>query len=460
MTQDRGDKEALLKNPDFLNQHTDSNSTGMVEITKPLNGEDVVRDLRDWNAKAPKRSIFFEDVRQSKLHFYFSDKHASTARAKKGLNPPILSAIRYLNKAFQYELEIEPEDWAKISRITKKFEVAPGYVEEWIEKNGKKLIQHAVDIEYAVNKLDALKLREKLRKLGDPEAEESLAWWMNKEPLRTQPLGHGKGKRGKTAKALGLKVVGHETRNFLAYESMTRSHKGEPNVLISRNEYSGETAAFGDGFYTAVGKKGAIGTGLTIRFEVDPEALEGMDFKAVQKPRGGKAAPEDYVVFLNKKALRVIPESLNVGPVDYFRLLAAGKGVEEGDLGILEKLKRRISSKINLITPEEEQAIFKIVTDNLKKKEPSVPVMQEWLGLPVSANHPALFDSTPAKVLATLNPKIAFETMALPHWKDQPSMDKLLKIIIEQEWADEQVVEYLASKSGWKRKQRLCLNVL
>jgi hypothetical protein len=54
-----GDKEALLDNPNFLNQHTDSNSTGLIELTgsQELGGAEpggqsaaVVKDLRYWKS--------------------------------------------------------------------------------------------------------------------------------------------------------------------------------------------------------------------------------------------------------------------------------------------------------------------------------------------------------------------------------------------------------------------------
>jgi hypothetical protein len=80
LTQDMGDKQAILNNPDFMNQHTDSNSTGMIEITKPKNGEHVVRDVRDWNAKEP---YFLKDVHDGMLHYYFSPLHETTKFAKE-----------------------------------------------------------------------------------------------------------------------------------------------------------------------------------------------------------------------------------------------------------------------------------------------------------------------------------------------------------------------------------------
>ena len=96
-----GDKEALLDNADYLNQHTDSNSTGMIELTK--SPDPLIRDLKDWNSKDP---IFLKDLESGTLHYYFSQLHETTSRFKLGLNPPVVSAIRYLTKAFQYELKL------------------------------------------------------------------------------------------------------------------------------------------------------------------------------------------------------------------------------------------------------------------------------------------------------------------------------------------------------------------
>ena len=102
-----GDKLALLNNPDFLNQHTDSNSTGMIELTDTSGDLHRIRDLRDWESVKPH---FLEDITEGKIHFYFSDLHPSTSRFKSGMNPPILSVIRALTKAFQYDLAISPEN--------------------------------------------------------------------------------------------------------------------------------------------------------------------------------------------------------------------------------------------------------------------------------------------------------------------------------------------------------------
>jgi len=337
-----GFKEALLNDADFNNQNTDSNSVGMVELTK--NKEPAIRDLRHWDGGESK---FFDDALNNRISFFRSDKHFTTSRAKGGENPEVLSVIRLLVKAFQYELEFSKEDFAKMKEVVDEFDprkVNNSNAVRRIQDTAKKLVQHAVNIEYALNTLDQLGLRQKLIQMGNKSEHDNQAWWLNKEPLRSRPVGEGK---GKTAEDLNIKVVAHETNNFLAYESITRAHSGEPNVLISRQNAVGEAAAYGDGFYSRLGKEGARGTGLTIRFKVDPNAREGTDF----------TVHGDYVVFKNRKALKVIQESLNFGLDDLLKLAEENKdvAVDHSDLALLEKLKRRLNAA--RITDELEKLL-------------------------------------------------------------------------------------------------------
>ncbi len=410
LRQDMGEKQALLNNPDFLNQHTDSNSTGMIEITQPANGEPVVRDLRDWSSRDP---FFLKDVREGKLHYYFSGKHGSTSFAKQGRNPPILSVIRYLTKAFQYELEIRPEDLAQIKKIIREFDPKKGtqnsYVESWIEKNGKKLIQNAVNIEYAWDTLEKLGLRKKLAAVKDNASQvDSLAWWMNKEPLRSQTLSQGS---GNTAKDLGLDIVAHETNNFLAYESITRAHTGDPNVLISRKDAAGETASFGDGFYTKVGRQGARGTGLTIRFHLDPNAREHADFSR---------AGEYVVIVKNKAALKVIPESLNISPIEFFRMMTSEDQIDASDRAIREKLHRRIGNKSNLLSSSEITEMSRLVEEELHKEKPNFSAMDEfWFSRSFSTQRPdfAIALAQSQKTFGHVaDAGFTMSLMGYPHW--------------------------------------------
>ena len=101
-----GDKEALYGNPDFLNQHTDSLSTGLVKIAGPAE-EPIVRDLRQWESTTPE---FLANVAAGTIHYRFSRKHRTTSRFKAGKNPPIISVVRFLIKAFQFESPISPDE--------------------------------------------------------------------------------------------------------------------------------------------------------------------------------------------------------------------------------------------------------------------------------------------------------------------------------------------------------------
>jgi hypothetical protein len=390
--------EALLNNPDFLNQHTDSNSVGLIEITVPPSNEPLVRDLRDWESESP---YFLRDILEGQIHFYFSPLHQSTSRYLDGTNPPIFSVIRYLTKAFQYDVRMREEDLNTITSIIRQFnpttELTKPYTKERLESLGKKLIQHAVNIEYAWNKLEELGLRQRLIAINNNINEaNSMAWWLNREPLRTYPLGRiersvedqskQNNKNPKTAsdiaRELGVSklIVAHETSDFLAYESITRAHTGEPNVLISReHQHNGETAYYGEGFYVQIGEEGARSTGFTIRFIVDPRAREGTDFiySGIAK----------HLIFRNKAALKVIPESLNIGPLEYFQLLGRSE-FKRSDLGIIEKLRRRIINKLTRISDQEISDIRQLIHQKLREKDPPSGMINEWFQTSASRKFP------------------------------------------------------------------------
>jgi formylglycine-generating enzyme required for sulfatase activity len=246
--------------------------------------------------------------------------------------------IRLLVKAFQYELQFSPADFAEMKKIVHEFDgnkISNSNALRRIHDTAKKLVMHAVNIEYAINKLDELGLRQKLIAMGDISEINSDAWWLNRKPLRSSVVGSGK---GVTAAELKLKIVAHETNNFLAFESITRAHSGEPNVFVSRESVIGETAAFGEGFYTRIGKEGARGSGFTVRFMVNPKARLGTDF----------IMEGDYIIFKNKKALTVIQESLNFGIDELFKLVESNEEfqVHQSDLALLEKLKRKMNATL------------------------------------------------------------------------------------------------------------------
>ena len=252
-------KEALLDDFNFTHQNTDSHSLAMVEVTQSK--DPVIRDLKHWDLPY---SQFLPDAIKGEITYYRNPRHFETGRARRGENPEIVSVVRILIKAFQYDLKISQEARKQIQKIIHNFDPSTltDVATQQFEKIVKKLVMHAVNIEYALKELDALNLRKKLIDMGDKDKYNSSSWWVNKEALKSFEVGR---KNGATAKELDIDIVAHETNDFLSYESITRAHSGRPNVLISRQGFSGENAVPGDGFYTKMGRQGARGTGITIR---------------------------------------------------------------------------------------------------------------------------------------------------------------------------------------------------
>ena len=431
--------DALLNDKDFSNQHTDSNSTGMIEITDPPKGEVRIRDVRTWESTTPP---FFDDVLNGKLHFYYSPEHKTTRLYKAGSNPEITSVIRYLTKAFQYDLKIPPEEEAKIRPIIDALNasdvgVKPEYSnwKNWIEKHGKKLVRHAVDMEYASSELERLGLKKKLIAIrNDAATQESLAWWLNKEPLKARPIGQGAGQTARElAVALGIKsgqpiIVTHETNNFFAHESITKSHRGELNAFISRDNVPGEAAAEGNGFYTQLGEEGARGTKLPIRMTLNPEAREGTDFTLRPGSR--------YFVITNKNAVTVIPDSLNVAPLDYFKLLQANSEILENNKAVAERLRRRIGMKVSHLSPQELMQIDAIFREDIRHFSGTMtPLIRYWLQNKNIPQAEELRQALRARITQTLRSKgperqALIERMA--KWsEDAALLDKLKDLELE-----------------------------
>ncbi len=369
-----GDKLALLNNPDFLNQHTDSNSVGLVEITDPLHPEERIRDLKEWDNL--QNSGFVSDLLEGKIHFYFSDKHHTTKFFMEGRNPPILAVIRYFIKVLQLDLEMRPEDEPLLRRIIEEFDptsiASHNYLPKWFADNGPKLIQNSIDVEKAFNLLERVGLRAKLKLIGNPNVHGSLSWWMNKEPLKTYPLGtvppgtFPVPEKGPTAAKLGLDIIAHETTSFLVYEAITRSHQGLPNILISRPNHPGEAAAYGPGYYAMVGERsGFRGTGFTIRAHLDPAAVSGIDFTLHGK----------FIVIKNRAAIRIISENISMDLIEYYNWLKATESLSADDLGIFHRLRLAMRSRFLAPNEREREFLHSISSTDLIllfEKDPSI----------------------------------------------------------------------------------------
>ncbi len=219
-----------------------------------------------------------------------------------GQDPEIVSVMLFLAKALQHDLSISDTDFLKIKSIVAQFDpriLDPQTIHR-LEYIAKELILHTVNLEHTIAKLDELGLREKLVKMGNPRKLDSASHLLNKEPLRSYPVGQG---GGRTAAQLGLSIVNHGTRSREVYDAITSSPSGEPNAFISRAYAFRENANYGNGFYTAKGTDDAYNFGLKVYLILDPNAREGTDFIYVRL--------HQWVIILNKSAVKVVPESPN-----------------------------------------------------------------------------------------------------------------------------------------------------
>jgi hypothetical protein len=449
LRQDVGDKQALLSNPEYLNQHTDSNSTGMIEITKPPTNEPVIRDLREWDAYAhAKEPAFLKDVRNGAIHYYSSPLHETTAFYKGGRNPPIFSVIRYLTKAFQYGLKVSDEDLTKIKAVIDRFdpqsdEMKNDYVRHWLlqEGNGKKLIKNASDIEIAWNTLEKLGLRKKLIAIeNNPQLTDSLAWWMDKEPLRSFPIGQG---QGKTASELEITTAVHTTGNFSAYESIMGSHTRAPNVFSSRADSAVERAIHGSGFYMMAGDKAMAGPllakgqqGLNIHLKVRPDAREGSDFELVNGEYG------KYIIGKNRAAFEVISRKYEVDPLSFFRALATGTDPTKDDTVYEEMVRKKLTKELPQLPSDQIQEIIVQV-----KQHPEGRIAEWWFSLPYSSRHPELVTQLLKRDQQSTDKWIAKHILSQPHWKDHPEW---VEHLLEKPGPNDALEEHVLSKSHWK----------
>lgn len=64
---------------------------------------------------------------------------------------------------------------------------------------------------------------------------------------------------------------------------------------------------------------------MIIRFRVDPQAREGTDFFFGFREKENELHEGDFIVWRNKAALTIIPESLEISLVEYFIFLYENK---------------------------------------------------------------------------------------------------------------------------------------
>jgi hypothetical protein len=397
---------------------------------------------------APAR---LEDVRQARMPPF-----------KETSATPIVSAVRYLSEAFELGLRIPEADAAKLRAIADGFDPKSLTVDSepgrWLTANGASLLTHAEDLEGAWSVLDGWGLRAKLAAFGaraDPRG--TLGALMDRVPVKRAPVGQGP---GKTAAELGYRVLSHETSDFGAYVSMTRSWDGHLNAFASRgadhdgHRVAGERAAFGGGggiFFTIGPGGGFIGNGQTLRVELDPKAVEGVDFTVVHRfgstdtsyisdpnirARAMSRLQESFISVLNAAAVRLVPERGAVDPVDYVKwIVARGRASDYDETGAfsnadpdgaLDEVRRReAASKLPDLSPAQHDEMAALVRKKIDADDGHwSTAMSAWFKFPESLKHPELLADVIARGHA--NRPVVSEVLSLPQWLQSASLAGLI----------------------------------
>ncbi|MBF0365610.1 MAG: hypothetical protein HQK50_08560 [Oligoflexia bacterium] len=487
-----GNKAPLLgpnydDNSDFLKQHTDSYSQGMVAINSPGEGEQWVLDLKHWKKSNPR--LFLNDVINHQIHYLENDKHTQSARYNDSAtgNPQILSVIRYLIKVLQYGATIPDEDKEHLSKVIANFDPESirsnnQYLKHWIEFNGKKIVTNSLDVERSFELLrgkywgipEEKNLRVKLSQLGLNDAVGGLKWWMKKEPLRsTRPCGEGGDQKSVRAKDLGIKQINHVVKELDAFENIIRPYDQSINALISRDNTYGEAAVYGDGFYVSRGEKDYYGTGMMILMDLDENALQGMDFDIAKND-------SSILIIKNKNCIhRNYDHEKGISLEEFVRRLLTNKGGTS--VGYLSRMQKKAEAQYLALTPQEKSEFNQFIRDHIVINEypsawfksklsqlfPNViemviersvadrEIAQYVLSQPYWSNHPELVAALIRNGRA--NEEIARSVLSQPHWKDHP---ELVEALVKKGGADGDIARSVLSQPHWKDHPELVETLL
>ena len=450
-------RPALLTSQDFAHQHTDSHSTILMPIylsghqtapslavkpplpknirtttqsqpplkkasrtstqSQPPQQQPQIYDLRSkllnespfdmTTAASSHATQFLTDVLEKKLSCYYSAKHHQSPRYKKGDNPEIFFAVRTLTKAFQYGLDIPDDCMNRIQKIFKNFkadrDLKTDYSQYWIEKNAKKLYTQSIDLERSQRVLQQLGALEILKNIkGNTTEVNSMAWWLNRQPLLSRPIEQptalpealtiplprpGTSSRGMspidaaanksaaldntTAAQLGLRYVVHSTKTIEAYESIISSRDRRPNAFITLYERDAGDMLYdrGGGFYTSVVDN--TNTSCTngygpfgICFQVHPQARQGVDFFIHYI--GSDNPLEGSIIFTNKLALKIINSSVSQVTSRFQNWLAQGDNWID-KLQHLSQKERKLLTFILVRHPKQQDELISMMLKHSKQ---------------------------------------------------------------------------------------------
>lgn len=283
---EREKKIALFENPQFLNIHNDSGSTGLIELTDFDLTEPFARDLRDWENP---QNLFVTDLGSRKLHYLYHPEHRLSHRAQRGKNPEIFSVIRYLTKVYQegWEIDIDAVQTYFIP-IVKEFrgheELHAEYGPDRLRRLIAKMYLQARNMEEVDAIVEIVGMKKRLWRFDDAEKVGNVSWWMAQRPLRSRP----EGTTGQTAAELGITEV-------LIPAGDPWHHAYLLNPLYPRPNLFAQVHLLGDkkwvGTKARIRKTGEPLKSLVIVAKLSPTARLGIDFERVG---------EDGLVLLNR----------------------------------------------------------------------------------------------------------------------------------------------------------------
>ena len=468
-------RQALLRDKNFLTQHSDSHSTGLIEIPlihtalPPDVSYDVVKasfkDLRHWQAP---RAPFIQDVFLQRLTCYYSPlDHRRTSRFKNGHNPDVFFAIRALTKAFQYNLSLSSECEVILKQIFEAFDPAQdlktAYAHKWIRKNAKKLYQNAIDLEYAqfiLNKLGALKALQKIN--SQHTGPHTLAWWLQQHALKGEGQKPVASKRPRrlaleqspealteqrpdlldrasppvlTAKMLGLELIEHSMPSYLFYEMVEKSYSFQSNVFQNLE------AGFQADVLQAKARTFEASEGrdrVALIFRLHPQARLNIDFQLQNKK----------ITVFNKYALQLVVDSLQIDPLVYFRQLARmGYVFVDNTKEVLDRIDYQLNQYL-LRNTKQRHKLAQFIFHFFKKKSKAAPsVLTQWLRLEVSSRHPDLVQHIITNQ-KHLNVYIV-RALGYKHWATSQPASKWLQYFIQKGGFYKEIVHHVLNKKIW-----------
>ena len=372
-----GYKPAVIGNPDFQNQNTDSNSTGLIELTDPKEGRSRIQDLRGFREGEGR---FFQDLMEGRISYYNTSLHENTSRSTAA-NPVTISALRFIIKLFEYDLKTDDQSIKNALKVLQRTDYQQVHSvrgsRRWVEKNGAKLLDNAVNIEQAWFLLQRTGLLERLAIFGPESDPTSMAWLLKHKPLVSYPLAAPAADH-KTSASLNIKTAYLKLDSFKEFERLRMGHLSAPNLLSDKARVKLTL--------NPQPKPGEVWVG----FHIHPYSVLDKDFQMLDA---------NGIRVRNRASLSIIPETLRLPRERLVELIHA-----KADPDFVAYIVRQ-NNLLNTLTEAEYTPIKKFLEDG--QEGPYSAVL-----LPLVIKYEARDErSTPAKFIQYIEKLLKDGTM-------------------------------------------------